>query len=165
MPSRKPSDLHPLVYPMFRSFVARCTKGLPAHVTVLTTCTFRTRAEQAELYAQGRTKPGKIVTWAPPGSSNHNFEVDGKPASLAFDVVPIRYGKLIWGQSGNGLDMDPTDDDRDDLELWQLVGGFGKAAGLAWAGDWRPGKREFPHFEHPKATEIRLGSWHPDAED
>ena len=33
----------------------------------------RTYAEQNELYAQGRTKPGPIVTKAKGGYSNHNF--------------------------------------------------------------------------------------------
>lgn len=163
MPSRKPEDLHPLVYPLFRSFVARCTKGLPEGVTVLTTCTFRNDVEQGLLYAQGRTKPGPIVTWAGPGESNHNFTVNRKPASLAFDIVPIRWGKLIWGTAGNGLDEDPSDDHTDDLELWQRIGLLGKQAGLAWAGDWRKGKREFPHFEHPKARDIRLGVYSPEA--
>lgn len=162
MPSRKPSDLHPWVYPLYRSFVARCTKAFPAHVSILTTCTFRPNSEQAELYASGRTRPGRIVTWAPPGMSSHNFTRDGKPASLAFDVVPLRYGATIWGTKGNGLDADPTDDDKDDLELWQRVGELGKAAGLAWAGDWSRGKREFPHFEHPHAKDIRGGLWHPE---
>jgi len=163
VPSRKPEDLHPLVYPLYRSARARWTKGLRPNEDVLLICTFRTFEEQAAEYAKGRTKPGRIVTWAGPGESNHNFMVDRKPASLAFDVCAMRNGKLIWGTGGNGIDNDPSDDDRDDLELWQRIGRLGKEAGLAWAGDWRPGKREFPHFEHPKARDIRLGVYHPEA--
>lgn len=163
MPSRKPEDLHPLVYPLYRSFRARCTKGLRPNEDVLLICTYRSNAEQADLYAQGRTKPGRIVTWAGPGESNHNFTVDRKPAALAFDVCAMRNGRLIWGTAGNGIDENPTDDDTDDLELWQRIGQFGKLAGLAWAGDWRKGKREFPHFEHPRARDIRLSMYHPEA--
>ena len=39
------------------------------------------RTNQAELYAQGRTAPGNIVTDAPPGSSAHEFGlgIDAQP--------------------------------------------------------------------------------------
>lgn len=162
MPSRKPEDLHPLVYPLYRSARARWTKGLRPNESVLLICTYRSNAEQAELYAKGRTKPGPKVTWAPPGSSNHNFTLGGRPAALAFDVLALRDGKPVWGTKGNGIDSDPTDDDSDDLELWQRIGLLGKEAGLAWAGNWSSGKREFPHFEHPRAKDIRLGIYSPE---
>jgi hypothetical protein len=61
----------------------------------------------------------------------------------------LRHGKLVWGTGGNGIDNDPTDDDTDDLELWQRAGAIGKGIGLEWAGDWPKGKREFPHFQLP----------------
>lgn len=47
----------------------------------------RTEAEQAELYAQGRTKPGKVVTWTM--QSRHL-------TGHAVDVVIIIGGKAIW---------------------------------------------------------------------
>lgn len=157
MPSRKLEHLHPEVYDLYRSARARWTGILRPHEDVLVYCTYRSNAEQGALYAQGRTQPGRIVTWAPAGHSSHNFAYGGKPASLAFDLCPMRYGKPIWGTSGNGLDDDPSDDDTDDLELWQRIANAAKAAGLAWAGDWPRGKREFPHFEHPNAKAIRTG--------
>jgi peptidoglycan L-alanyl-D-glutamate endopeptidase CwlK len=40
----------------------------------------RTLEEQEELFAKGRTKPGKKVTNAKPGQSYHNY-------GLAFDIV------------------------------------------------------------------------------
>ena len=46
-------------------------------------CGRRTMEEQAELYAKGRTKGGKIVTKAKPGQSYHNY-------GLAFDWVPLK---------------------------------------------------------------------------
>lgn len=49
----------------------------------------RTMAEQQSLYDQGRTKPGAVVTKAPPGSSAHNF-------GLAADLAPIRGGNIWW---------------------------------------------------------------------
>src|SRR5688572_17633440 len=39
----------------------------------------RTNAEQDEIYAQGRTRPGDIISWAKGGTSNHN-------SGLAIDV-------------------------------------------------------------------------------
>lgn len=42
---------------------------------------YRTFADQAAIYAQGRTMAGKIVTKAPPGHSWHEF-------GLAVDVAP-----------------------------------------------------------------------------
>lgn len=49
----------------------------------------RTFDEQQAIYDQGRTKPGKIVTNAKPGSSYHNY-------GLAIDIVPIVNGKPDW---------------------------------------------------------------------
>lgn len=46
-------------------------------------CGFRSFEEQLALFAQGRTKPGRIVTKARPGESYHNY-------GLAFDWVPVK---------------------------------------------------------------------------
>ena len=149
--SRLLSELHPQVEAMCRTFMAGCAaKGLD----VLITCTYRSRAEQDELYAQGRTKPGKIVTNAKGGQSSHNFTMGGKPASLAFDIVPLRHGKPVWGVTGDGMDDNPTDDDRDDLELWQRIREVAETAGLASASRWKT-MREWPHFEIQGAAEMR----------
>lgn len=50
---------------------------------------WRSPERQAELYSQGRTKPGKIVTKASPFFSLHNF-------GLAIDVVFYQNGKWLW---------------------------------------------------------------------
>jgi peptidoglycan L-alanyl-D-glutamate endopeptidase CwlK len=95
-------------------------------------------AEQARLYAQGRTAPGAIVTKAQPGSSWHNF-------GLAFDVAPLVNGRPAW----------PNDE-----ALWDLIGRYGKAAGLDWGGDFLTIK-DRPHFEyHPGLTlaQARAGA-------
>lgn len=145
MPSRKLSDLHPDLEPLARQFLADC-EGL--NVGIIITCTYRSNAEQSIAYAQGRTAPGRIVTWARPGESLHNrIGADGNPAARAFDIVVTRHGKLIWTTAGDGLDDDPSDDDTDDLELWQRAGAIGKSIGLEWAGDWPRPKKEFPHFQ------------------
>ena len=84
MASKLIEDLQPVMQPHARAFKAACdVAGLP----VLIYCTLRTLEEQAALYAQGRSVPGRKVTNAPPGSSAHNF-------GLALDAVPLwnRYG-------------------------------------------------------------------------
>ncbi len=152
MSSRKLTDLHPLMQPLVVDFLARAElEG----IDLLVTCTYRSDEEQEKLYAIGRTKAGRRVTNAPPGRSMHNFRFGGKPASLAVDVVPLRYGKPVWGMTGDGIDNDPSDDMRDDLELWQRVGKLGEAAGLEWAGRWKRFP-EFPHFQHLDAKSVRL---------
>lgn len=95
-------------------------------IDVLIYCTKRSLEEQALLYRQGRTTPGKIVTFAKPGESAHNF-------GMAFDCVPMLQGKPQW---------DPKS------PLWASVGPAGESVGLAWAGRWKR-FREYPHFEYP----------------
>jgi len=112
----------------FRTYVdpwlADC---LAAEIDILVTCTYRPMEDQAVLYAQGRTTPGRIVTNAKPGQSAHNYR-------LALDVVPLVHGKPDW--SG-------------DSPLWQQLAGLGQARGLDWLG--APGSpfKEQAHFQMP----------------
>lgn len=86
------------------------------------THTLRSNAEQESLYAQGRTKPGKIVTNARGGQSPHNF-------GLAFDIAIVNeHGDPTW----------PDDD-----VIWKTLGFIGSSLGLRWGGEF--GDR--PHFE------------------
>jgi len=122
--SRNLDDLHPKVAAMAQELINRCqTEG----IDLLVTSTYRDAEAQEALYAQGRTKPGKIVTNAKPGESYHNWRV-------AFDVVPLRHGKPVWNTTGS------------DGELWEQVGTLGESVGLEWAGRWRK-FRELPHFQ------------------
>ncbi len=150
MASREIKHLSADMQIMYNKFFDRCRRDpwfLKNGITILLTCTHRSNDEQAKLYAQGRTTPGRIVTNAKPGKSKHNATLpDGTPAALAFDVVPLRHGKPVWGTSGNGIDGNDDDDAIDDLEVWQRVGEHGEAVGLSWAGRWTS-FREFPHFE------------------
>lgn len=136
MSSRKLTDLHPQMQPMVTRFLANARA---AGIDLLVTCTYRSNEEQAALYAIGRTKPGRIVTNAKPGRSTHNNTLNGKPAALAVDVVPLRDGKPVWAAS------DP---------VWKRVGEIGEKVGLEWAGRWTT-FREFPHFQHPQARTLR----------
>jgi peptidoglycan L-alanyl-D-glutamate endopeptidase CwlK len=87
--SRNIADLHPYVAGLCKRFIAGCRKE---GIEVLITSTYRDMETQAEIYAQGRTTPGRIVTRAKPGQSWHNFR-------LAFDFVPIRNGKAMWNDA------------------------------------------------------------------
>lgn len=123
--SRKLEDLHPLVKAKVEQFIQKCDE---AGIDLLITSTYRDHESQAELYAQGRTKPGKIVTKAKPGQSWHNWKV-------AVDVVPLRNGKPVWGTTGA------------DGQLWEKVGEIGESVGLEWAGRWKTFK-EYAHFQY-----------------
>lgn len=87
MGSRDIHDLHPFMREKARVFLI---KAAEASIALLVTRTYCSVEEQDELYAQGRTKPGKVVTNAKGGESAHNFR-------LAFDCVPIDDKKQpIW---------------------------------------------------------------------
>jgi peptidoglycan L-alanyl-D-glutamate endopeptidase CwlK len=122
--SRALDDLNPEIRPLVDDFLSACSV---AGLDVLVTCTLRSNAEQAALYAQGRTAPGHVVTDAPAGHSAHNF-------GLAIDIVPMVNGKPDWKGS------DP---------VWKQIGQIGVAAGLQWAGTPGFPFPEEPHFQHP----------------
>jgi peptidoglycan L-alanyl-D-glutamate endopeptidase CwlK len=123
--SRAIDDLQPHVAAKCRAHLAACEA---AGIDVLVTCTLRDWEMQAQLYRQGRTAPGAVVTNAQAGDSAHNY-------GLAYDVVPIRNGKPVWGTIASL-----------DAELWERVGELGEEAGMEWAGRWRK-FREFAHFQ------------------
>jgi peptidoglycan L-alanyl-D-glutamate endopeptidase CwlK len=129
MSSRSLNLLHHEFRPLVDSFLDACTA---AEIDILVTCTLRTTEEQAALYAQGRTTPGKIVTDAPPGKSAHQY-------GLAIDIVPMVNGKPDWEGSH---------------PVWQTVGEIGERCGLQWAG--APGfpYKEDPHFQHQNWRSI-----------
>src|SRR3990167_9802244 len=115
MASRTLRDLHPKLRILAASFVTKCTES---NINILITCTYRSNEEQAIEYAKGRTTPGPKTTNATPGTSKHNFTLDGKPASKAFDVVPMVNGKCLWNSKA---------------PEWQLIGKIGTDLGLEWA--------------------------------
>ena len=126
MASRNTEDLHPDLQPLAKKFEAECAKE---GVTALIYMTYRPDKEQDELYALGRTKPGKKVTNAKGGKSDHNFTINGKPASKAFDAVPLIHGKAVWN----------------DATLWAKMGKVAARVGLQWGGNWK-GFVDKPHF-------------------
>jgi peptidoglycan L-alanyl-D-glutamate endopeptidase CwlK len=89
----------------------------------------RTVAEQDALFAQGRTKPGKVVTNARGGQSNHNY-------GIAVDVVPFADGKPNWEAPNS---------------IWIAIGGEAEKVGLEWGGNWKK-FLDRPHIQLPGLT-------------
>lgn len=87
----------------------------------------RTYQEQRDLYAQGRTKPGRKITNARAGQSWHNF-------GLAVDSV--------FEGADPYLERLP---DRGEF-LWSEYGRLGVKHGLDWGGDWER-FQDRPHLE------------------
>ena len=139
-PNKSSRNIDDLIMPVKMMALKHVHACKQAGIDLLITCTYRCPSDQNALFAQGRTKPGAIVTRAKAGESLHQYRV-------AYDLVPLRNGKPVWGTKGNGIDNDPSDDDKDDLELWQRVAELGKQCGLEWAGDWKSFK-EYPHFQY-----------------
>src|SRR3989304_316651 len=91
MASRKIEDLTTPLQKAWGDGLAEWHQKYPDLAEPFLTCTYRSPAEQAQLYAQGRTKPGKIVTYAKPGQSKHNVM-----PSNAFDIAFNLHGRLDW---------------------------------------------------------------------
>lgn len=116
--------LHPSIRGMARRLLIESPRAL------IITDGLRDDGRQAALYAQGRTAPGKIVTYAPAGSSWHNF-------GLAFDVAVWNGTKATWPNN---------------VALWTEIGLVGEAIGLTWGGRFLR-LTDLPHFEyHPGIT-------------
>lgn len=127
---RNPEGLIPEVRTKILRWYANC---LNRGVEVLVYCTRRTAEEQAELYAQGRTAPGSIVTNAKPWQSAHQY-------GRAVDAVPIVNGKLDWNY------LDVNHDSVPDKTEWRIMVEEADKLGLEWAGRWKTFK-EFVHFQ------------------
>jgi peptidoglycan L-alanyl-D-glutamate endopeptidase CwlK len=89
----------------------------------------RTRAQQAELYAQGRTKPGKIVTYADGVTSLSNHQIKSDGYGYAVDIAFLVDGKPSWAEH----------------HPWRLYADMAKVLGLRAGADWK--KPDRPHIE------------------
>lgn len=100
----------------------------------------RTLDRQKQLYAQGRTVPGKMVTWTM--NSKHIKQGDG--TGHAVDLAPMEHGKIVW-EPASAFD--------------KIAAAMQAAAAelntpIRWGADWnhngRPhekGETDSPHFE------------------
>ncbi len=113
------ATLHPKVQPYARALVQQAKAQ---NINIKVTSGTRTYDEQNALYAQGRTKPGKVVTNARGGQSWHNH-------SVAFDITVFRGSEPVY-----------------ESPAYAAVGALGRQMGLEWGGDWTSLKDE-PHFQ------------------
>ncbi len=100
-------------------------------IDVLITCTYRDAETQNRLYAQGRSKPGKIVTNAKGGQSFHNYAV-------AWDFVVMSNGKPMWN----------------DLKSFRRAGEIAEKLGIEWAGRWKTFK-ELAHLQFAGGLSLK----------
>lgn len=124
------NGLHPAVHAAATALIELSFKrGVP----IVITQGLRTIAEQDALYAQGRTKPGSIVTNAKGGYSYHNY-------GLAVDIA-----LLLPNGSSVSWDM-RRDGDQDGVTDWMEVIQEAKHLGFEWGGDWTSFK-DYPHLQ------------------
>jgi len=102
-----------------------------AGIKAVIICGTRTFAEQDEIYAQGRTKPGRVVSNAKAGSSIHNY-------GCAWDYV------VFEGLNENGGTGDALWDSPD----MRKAGAIAIEQGLDWGGAWQSFK-DIPHIQLP----------------
>jgi peptidoglycan L-alanyl-D-glutamate endopeptidase CwlK len=126
MPSRKIQDCVPALQEAWSSAYAEFISLYPELPKPFLTCTHRTVEEQAELYAQGRTKKGKIVTQLKMGSKHNYFP------SHAFDIGFIRKDRALDWSAQN----------------FKLFAGILKknSPEVKWGGNWKK-FQDLPHFE------------------
>ena len=117
------TKLHPWLDQKLTVLLKKCAKK---GIYLIITEGFRTKEYQDGLYAQGRTKPGKIVTNAK-GSTYSSQHMWG----IAFDIA-INDSKLLY-----------------DTATIKKVAKVAKKIGLGWGGDWTS-IVDTPHFYLPK---------------
>lgn len=113
------TTLLPELRPIARALVQ---KAAAAGITIRVISGLRTYDEQAALYAQGRTAPGKKVTNARAGYSNHNF-------GIAFDIGVFEGSRYL-----------------PESPKYKAVGALGMDLGLEWGGNWKTIVDQ-PHFQ------------------
>jgi peptidoglycan L-alanyl-D-glutamate endopeptidase CwlK len=127
--SRKIEDLKLSMQIKARDFVVKMAEeGIP----FMFTCTYRSQEEQDVLFNQGRTTPGKIVTWT------HNSRHTRRDA---FDIAILRSGQPVWDTK--------IDVDADHIPDYEEAGKIGESVGLVWGGRWKI--PDYPHFQLKEA--------------
>jgi len=126
------ATLDALAQPRFRSFIF-AAKGTAAsfgcdYVGIAGSRTF---AEQDALYAQGRTMPGKIVTKARGGFSNHNFGI-----AMDFGVFQGR----VYLDGGTAAQKALA------ARVHAACAVHAAEHGIEWGGSWKSFK-DLPHYE------------------
>lgn len=116
------SGTHPVVRESALEIVRRAYKeGINAQISE----GHRSYARQNSLYAQGRTKPGNIVTNARGGQSWHNHGI-----AVDYFLTTNDGSKAVWTVNKD----------------WRRVAQIGKDLGFEWGGDWTSFV-DYPHLQ------------------
>lgn len=126
------------LYPAFASKVRDildeattwCEVHYPGHTAALAEG-YRSTQRQQELFAQGRTAPGQVVT-----EKNGTTNPSNHQSCLAADIVP---------QSNLGLEWPP-----DDHPFWAYLQHLAHTEGLTSGSDWHSFV-DRPHVEWPES--------------
>lgn len=132
MTCRDVKELTPAAQKACRLFLKKCKES---GLNIFLTETYRSQARQNQLYAQGRTEPGKIVTWTL--NSRHT-------SRRAWDIAVI--GKDLY-----------------DMAVIRKAGAIGQSLGITWGGEWST--PDYVHFEitedwtaPEEVTEVRYNN-------
>ncbi|WP_285397662.1 M15 family metallopeptidase [Lysinibacillus sp. fls2-241-R2A-57] len=121
------AELLPAAQTACRLLFQECFKAGIKNIFI--TETYRSQARQNYLYAQGRTRPGQIVTWTL--KSNHN-------SRLAWDIA-VGLPQSLY-----------------DVTTLSQVGAIARKLGITWGGDW-VGSIDRPHFEVKSSWKMPKG--------
>ena len=113
--NRDVKSLQPLAQEACNLFLAECIKQ---GVNIFITEAHRSQERQNYLYAQGRTRPGKVVTWT--RNSNHT-------GAMAWDIAVSPPLALY------------------DKSVINKAGAIAIKFGITWGGTWKT--PDTPHFE------------------
>lgn len=126
------NGLNPYVKEKAEQLLINANARLKTYKMIITQA-YRSKAEQDALYAQGRTKPGKIVTNAKGGTSMHNYGL-----AIDFCLVDPTGKKATWDNK--------ADFDKDGQADWMEVVAEAKKLGFEWGGDFKTFV-DYPHFQ------------------
>ncbi|MGE7954798.1 M15 family metallopeptidase, partial [Lysinibacillus xylanilyticus] len=121
------AELLPAAQTACRLLFQECYKAGIKNIFI--TETYRSQERQNYLYAQGRTRPGQIVTWTL--NSNHK-------SRLAWDIAVAPPQSLY------------------DVTTLNRIGAIARKLGITWGGDW-VGSIDRPHFEVKKNWKMPKG--------
>lgn len=140
------TGLHPIVASKQEQLVSLARKK---GIRVIITEGYRSEERQEELYQQGRTTDGQIVTSARGGESYHNY-------GLAIDfAIRVSNDKVIWDMEYDGNGNGKSD--------WLEIVDIAKELGFEWGGDW-VNFPDYPHLQYDfgySIAELKRGKRPP----
>lgn len=124
--------LHPAIRQDALDAYNCAVQNTPSNIHPVIDETVRSFERSDQLYAQGRTVPGEIVSNSKAGQSYHNY-------GMAIDFHLLINGKDIWDETN------PS---------WMIVVNCFKAKGFKWGGDFLTFK-DYPHLEKTEGYNWR----------